>query len=355
MIEGHQQSSCGGEAGSPHHKADTEQGRRLVDGFGRIHTSMRISVTDRCNIRCFYCMPAGPIDFLPRRELLDFEELVRVSRVATGLGIDQIRLTGGEPLVRKELWELIRMLKRLPGLSELSLTTNGLLLPEQAGLLKDAGLDRLNISLDSLRPEVFRQITRRDGVNDVVAGIRAAQAAGFRSIRINAVSIAGLTEPDILPLVRFCRESALHLRFIEFMPLDADGLWQEDQVLTGAAVRQVIEREWGRLEPVPEADPHQPATDYRFADGAALVGFINPVSQPFCSTCNRLRLTAEGRLRNCLFAREETDLRKLLRGGGTDGELCEVFRQSVQAKKKGHGMDDPGFQPPQRAMYQIGG
>jgi cyclic pyranopterin phosphate synthase len=327
----------------------------LVDRFGRRHNSLRISVTDRCNIRCFYCMPDGPIDFLPRNELLSFEEIGRVVRVAASAGVDQIRITGGEPLVRKEVWRLVEMLRAVPGITDLAMTTNGTLLRREAGRLKSAGLDRLNISLDSIRPEIFEKITRRDELAQVLDGIRAASEAGFKNIRINAVSIAGLTEPDIVPLAWFCKDSGLHLRFIEFMPLDADGGWKSDQVLTGAAVRQEIEKEFGPLVPDATVDPHQPANDFFFADSDIKVGFINSVSQPFCSSCNRIRITAEGQLRNCLFSMVETDLRSLLRNDSDDDAIYQAMLESVSAKKLGHGIDQPGFAPPVRAMYQIGG
>lgn len=336
-------------------KALASAGPPLADRFGRAHDSLRISVTDRCNIRCFYCMSDGPIEFLPRAELLTFEEISRVVAVAARLGVRQLRLTGGEPLVRQELWRLVAMLRGIDGIEDLALTTNATLLEHQATALRGAGLDRLNISLDSLRPEVFRAITRRDQLDAVLRGIAAAQAAGFLSIRINAVSIAGLTEPDIIPLARFCLERNLHLRFIEYMPLDADGQWSGDQVLRGATVRAMIESELGPLTPDPGTDPHQPARDWRLADGNGKIGFISSVSEPFCEACNRLRLTAEGQFRNCLFAREETDLRRLLREGADDEALAAAIRDSVQAKKRGHGIDEPGFAPPTRAMYQIGG
>ena len=300
-------------------------------------------------------MPDGPIQFLPRNELLSFEEITRVVRVVSEAGVDQIRITGGEPLVRKEVWRLVGMLREIPAITDLAMTTNGTLLRREAVALKKAGLDRLNISLDSIRPEIFQRITRRDELDQVLEGIRAAQEAGFENIRINAVSIAGLTEPDIVPLATFCRDSTLHLRFIEFMPLDADGGWKADQVLTGAKVRKKIEEHFGPLGTDSSTDPHQPATDFSFAGSEAKIGFINSVSEPFCSSCNRLRLTAEGQLRNCLFSMEETNIRSLLRSDSGDAAIYQAFSESVSAKKLGHGIDQPGFAPPVRAMYQIGG
>ncbi|MFO0901140.1 MAG: GTP 3',8-cyclase MoaA [Pirellulales bacterium] len=327
----------------------------LVDRYGRVHSDLRISVTDRCNIRCFYCMPAENVRFRPRHELLTFEEIERFVRVAATLGVRKLRLTGGEPLLRQELPRLIELLAAVPGIEDLALTTNGILLPEQAGALKRAGLARLNISLDSLREETFARISRRPGLERVLAGIDAAQAAGFDRIRLNAVAIRGLTEEELAPLVQFACERGLEMRFIEFMPLDADDRWNHDQVLTGAEVRQRLEQALGPLEPVSVADPSQPASDYRFVDGRGVVGFINPVSEPFCGDCNRLRLTAEGQVRNCLFSTAEWDARALLRSGGSDTELAQLVRDCVAAKRAGHGIDTPEFVRPKRAMYQIGG
>jgi GTP 3',8-cyclase len=327
----------------------------LIDGFGRVHTNLRISVTDRCNIRCFYCMPAENVQFRPRHELLSFEEIERFVRVSARLGVDKIRLTGGEPLVRHDLPTLVKKVAGVPGIRDIALTTNGILLDEQAQALRDAGLRRLNVSLDSLSEATFRKISRRDGLDRVLLGIRTARRIGFRKIRLNAVAIRGLTEPDIVPLVRFAREQAMEMRFIEFMPLDADGRWEREQVLSGEQIRQMLEREIGSLVPCPLDDPNQPAVDYEFADGVGRVGFINPVTQPFCHRCNRLRLTAEGQVRNCLFSAEEWDARDVLRSGGNDEQLAELIRASVAAKRAGHGIDSDEFVKPLRAMYQIGG
>lgn len=326
----------------------------LVDGFGRRHTDLRISVTDRCNLRCTYCMPAEVI-FRRREELLDFEEIARVAGVAAGLGIRTIRLTGGEPLMRRDLDQLVRMLTATPGIDEVALTTNGLLLAEQATALAAAGLTRLNVSLDALSEPAFERIARRRGFAAVLTGLAAARAAGFRSIRINAVSIRGLTEPEIVPLARFCRREGFHLRFIEFMPLDAERSWGDEQVLTGAEVRAILTRELGPLEPVRSADPGQPAVDWRWTDGDGLVGFIDPVTRPFCDRCDRLRLTADGQFRNCLFSTSEWDVRALLRGGGDDAAIASLLRECVAAKRAAHGIASPGFERPARAMYEIGG
>jgi cyclic pyranopterin phosphate synthase len=327
----------------------------LVDGFGRVHTNLRISVTDRCNIRCFYCMPAENVRFKPRHELLTFEEMERFVRVVARLGVNKIRLTGGEPLVRHGLPLLVEKLREVPGIRDIALTTNGILLAEQAAELKAAGLGRLNISLDSLDRDTFFKISRREGLEQVLAGIFAAQRIGFRKIRLNAVAIRGITEPEIVPLGQFARQHNLELRFIEFMPLDADGNWDTDQVLSGARIRDVLEREIGPLVPLAVEDPSQPATDYAFADGIGRIGFINPVTQPFCQHCNRLRLTAEGQVRNCLFSTEEWDARAVLRGGGSEDELAELVRSSIGAKRAGHGINSDEFVKPLRAMYQIGG
>ena len=327
----------------------------LIDSFGRVHDSCRISVTDRCNIRCFYCMPNENIQFLPKSELLTFEEITRFARVLAELGVTKIRLTGGEPLVRKDLHRLIEMLREIPEIVDFALTTNGILLDDQARSLKDAGLMRLNVSLDSLRPEVFRQISRRDGLEKVLRGIERAKQVGFKNIRINAVSIAGLTELDVVPLATFCRQHGHHLRFIEFMPLDAQQEWTNEQVLNGRRVREQIASVFGNLKEVERDDPSQPAVDFAYADGQGRVGFINPVSEPFCHACNRLRITAEGQVRNCLFSTVEYDARELLRSGASDDDIKTLISDCVAAKAAGHGINDPKFVRPQKAMYQIGG
>ena len=330
-----------------------EGGGRLVDGFGREHRDLRISVTDRCNLRCTYCMPAEVV-FKDREELLTYEEIARVAAVAAGLGVRSIRLTGGEPLLRRDVAGLVRLLVAVPGIEEVALTTNGLLLAEQAADLHAAGLARLNVSLDALREDVFERIARRRGLDRVLAGLAAAKQIGFREIRINAVSVRGLTEEEIVPLARFCRREGFRLRFIEFMPLDADGAWDGARVLSGAEVRAILEREIGPLVAESAADTGQPATDYRWADGGR-VGFIDPVSRPFCDRCDRLRLTADGQFRNCLFSTTEWDARAVLRGGGDDAALAALLRDCVAAKAAAHGIGAPGFERPSRAMYQIGG
>ena len=327
----------------------------LVDGLGRVHTNLRLSVTDRCNIRCFYCMPAENVVFQPREQLLTFEEIERFVRLAASLGINKLRLTGGEPLVRSDISKLVGRLAAVPGIKDLAMTTNGLLLAEQAADLRAAGLDRLNVSLDTMSEATFERISRRTGLQKVLDGIFAARQAGFEKIRLNAVAIRGLSEDDLVPLTEFSRKHDFQLRFIEFMPLDADGVWNDSQVLTGQVIREILENAFGPLAAVERDDPSQPAVDYRFVDGRGQIGFINPVSQPFCSDCNRLRLTAEGQVRNCLFSTVEWDARALLRGEATDDELRRLVRDCVAAKKPAHGIGEADFEKPTRAMYQIGG
>jgi cyclic pyranopterin phosphate synthase len=327
----------------------------LIDRLGRTHTSLRISVTDRCNIRCFYCMPAENVRFRPRDEILTFEEIVRFVQVVTRCGVNKFRITGGEPLVRSDLPRLIEQLAQIERVDDLALTTNGILLADQADALRQAGLRRLNISLDTLDEATFQKITRREGLDRVLGGIAAAQRVGFEKIRLNAIAIRGLSETEIVPLGRFAREQQLELRFIEYMPLDADGAWTATDVLDGATLREHLQQEFGPLDPVARDDPSQPATDFRYADGGGRVGFINSVTEPFCESCNRLRLTAEGQIRNCLFSTAEWDARAQLRGTATDAEIAQLVQDCVAAKAPAHGIGTAAFERPQRAMYQIGG
>jgi cyclic pyranopterin phosphate synthase len=327
----------------------------LVDGFGRVHTNLRISVTDRCNIRCFYCMPENDVEFVDRREILSFEEIERFVRVAAGLGINKLRVTGGEPLVRKDLPRLIEKLIAIPGIEDLAMTTNGVLLAEQARPLYDAGLRRLNIHLDTLDRDRFLQITRRDDLDKVLEGIELCRELGFGPIKINAVAVKGLTEPDVVPLARFGRERDIEVRFIEFMPLDAQSLWDRRRVLLADDMVAMLSREICPLEDIPDRDPRAPATDYRFSDGVGRVGFIASVSRPFCLNCNRLRLTSDGKLRYCLFAIEEADVKTLLRNGAADEDIEAVIRGNVRAKWIGHEINSAKFVPPPRPMYSIGG
>ena len=327
----------------------------LVDAYDRVHNNLRISVTDRCNIRCFYCMPHENVRFRPRNEILTFEEIERFVQVVARCGVNKLRITGGEPLVRAELPKLIRRLAAIEEIDDIALTTNGVLLAEHAEALKNAGLQRINVSLDTLREETFQKISRRSGLNQVLEGIFAAQRAGFERIRLNAIAIRDLTEVEIVPLGQFARQHGLELRFIEFMPLDADANWKSDRVLSGERIRDILEEAFGPLWPSDRRDPSQPAVDYEFADGKGRIGLINPVSSPFCESCNRLRLTAEGKVRNCLFSTVEWDARQIMRNDGTDEELLALVRDCIQEKKPGHGIDNPDFTRPERAMYQIGG
>jgi cyclic pyranopterin phosphate synthase len=330
-------------------------GTPLIDGYGRLHDNLRVSVTDRCNIRCFYCMPEKDVQFVPRAEILTYEEIERFVRIAADLGVKKVRITGGEPLVRRDLHLLVRRLASIPQIRDIALTTNGVLLAEQAAALRRAGLRRLNVHLDTLDREKFAQITRRDELGRVLAGLEAAEQAGFESIKINAVAVKGLFESDIIPLAHFGREHGFQVRYIEFMPLDAQGLWDHSRVLLMEDILRVLGQEFGPLEPVPDPDPRAPALEYRFPDGRGTVGFIASVSRPFCLNCNRIRLTADGHLRYCLFALEETDVKGLLRSGAGDEEIRETIRRTVSAKWLGHEIQNAGFVPPPRPMYSIGG
>jgi cyclic pyranopterin phosphate synthase len=314
----------------------------LRDSWGREIRSLRISVTDKCNFRCRYCMPADGLEWLDRDELLSFEEIARLVRVLAALGVDEVRLTGGEPLIRRDLPVLVRMLAEVEGVRDLSLTTNGVLLDRLAAPLVEAGLRRLNVSLDSLSHVRFAEITRRDALDRVLAGLAEAERyPQLRPIKVNCVAIRGFTEPEVPALAELARRKPYVVRFIEFMPLDADEAWQGDDVLTGAEIRAVIEERWP-LEEIP-AKPSSTARRFRFADGAGEIGFVNPVSEPFCSSCDRIRLTADGQLRTCLFSRREWDLKAPLRDGATDAELADLLRFAVRHKELKHKISDPGF------------
>jgi len=326
----------------------------LVDSFGRVHDNLRVSVTDRCNIRCFYCMPEHDVKFEKRAEILDFEEIERFVRIAAGLGVTKLRVTGGEPLVRRDLPVLIRRLAAVPGIRDLALTTNGVLLPELAEPLYQAGLRRINVHLDTLDRGRFLRITRRDELDKVLAGIARARDLGYR-IKINAVAVKNLVEPDIVPLARFARENGYEVRYIEFMPLDAQNLWDRGKVLLADDIIATLSREIAPLIPVPDPDPRAPATEYAYADGGGTVGFIASVSRPFCLNCNRLRLTADGKVRYCLFAIEEDDVKTLMRGGASDGEIAALVRRNVSGKWVGHEINSAKFVAPPRPMYSIGG
>jgi cyclic pyranopterin phosphate synthase len=299
-------------------------------------------------------MPEQGAEFAPAARLLTFAQILRFVRAALPLGLRKVRLTGGEPLLRPRLPELVYGLTELPGLTDLALTTNAVLLEKHAPALYDAGLRRLNIHLDTLDRGRFRTITRRDDFGRVMRGIETARRLGFPTIKLNAVAIKGLNEADVVPLVQFGREHGIEVRFIEFMPLDAQELWSLDRVLTADKMIVMLEQEFGKLTPVPDADPRAPATEYQFRDGHR-VGFIASVSRPFCLNCNRLRLTADGKLRYCLFAREETDVSALLAREASAEELQSVIRENVWQKWIGHEINQPGFQAPSRPMYAIGG
>jgi cyclic pyranopterin phosphate synthase len=326
----------------------------LTDGWGREIKSVRLSVTDKCNFRCRYCMPAEGLEWLGRDELLTFEELTRVVRVLAAMGVGEVRLTGGEPLARRDLPVLVSMLSEIDGVTDLSLTTNGVLLDRFAGPLVEAGLKRLNVSLDSLSHVRFAEITRRDALDRVLAGLEAAERhTELRPIKVNCVAIRGFTEEEVPALAELARRKPYVVRFIEFMPLDADERWDADDVLTGAEIRALIEARWPLVE-VP-AKASSTARRFRFADGAGEIGFVNPVSEPFCSSCDRIRLTADGQLRTCLFSRREWDLKTPLRAGATDDELGGLIRWAVRHKELKHKINDAGFVRASRSMSQIGG
>ncbi|HKA00054.1 MAG TPA: GTP 3',8-cyclase MoaA [Candidatus Solibacter sp.] len=301
----------------------------LVDRFGRLHDNLRVSVTDRCNIRCFYCMPEHNVQFVERREILDFEEIERFARVAASLGIRKLRVTGGEPLLRRNLPYLISRLAAIPGIDDLALTTNGVLLEDLAEPLYAAGLRRLNVHIDTLDRERFAQITRRDDLPRVLAGLDAAKRAGFKRIKLNAVAVKNLVEADIVPLARYARENGFEVRYIEFMPLDSQGLWDRKKVLLADDILAELSQAIAPLEPVPDPDPRAPASEYRYTDGGGMVGIIASVSKPFCLNCNRIRLTADGKLRYCLFAIEEDDMKSLMRSGASDQEIAALIRRNV--------------------------
>jgi cyclic pyranopterin phosphate synthase len=324
----------------------------LLDGHGRRIGDLRVSVTDRCNFRCQYCMPAEGLPWLERDDVLHFEEIERLVALLASMGVADVRLTGGEPLVRRDFPTLVGMLA--PLVEDLSITTNGYLLERDAEALVRAGATRFNVSIDSLQRDRFFEMTRRDALPRVLRGLEVlASFPEAHPIKVNAVAMRGFTEDEVLPFAHFAREHPYEVRFIEFMPLDADHAWTPDSVLPGAEIRAIIEQRWP-LEPV-EREPHATARVYRFADGHGSIGFINPVSEPFCGDCNRIRLTADGRLRTCLFSLNETDLRAPLRAGADDSELEQIVRNAVWRKELKHHVNEPGFIQPLRTMSAIGG
>jgi cyclic pyranopterin phosphate synthase len=326
----------------------------LVDGHGRRIEDLRLSVTDRCNFRCQYCMPADGMSWLERDEILDFGEIERLVDLMATLGIRRLRLTGGEPLARRDFPRLAAMLADISGIRDLSLTTNGYFLERDAIKLARAGVHRINVSIDSLQRDRFFQITRRDALPRVLRGLRAvSEQRSIRQVKVNALGIRGFTEEEILPFCELARSTGLQVRFIEFMPLDADRAWSADQVLTGEEIRRVIEAEYELIEAPRE--PSATARVYRFADGRGEIGFINSVSEPFCADCNRIRLTSDGKLRTCLFSLTETDVRGPMRAGASDAELEGLIRAAVRRKELKHRISDPGFVQPDRTMSAIGG
>jgi cyclic pyranopterin phosphate synthase len=326
----------------------------LLDGHGRLISDLRVSVTDRCNFRCQYCMPADGLPWLDRAEVLTFEEIARVVALLARMGVTDLRLTGGEPLVRREFPRLVGMLAGVEGIEDLSLTTNGYLLERDAGALVEAGITRVNVSIDSLQRDRFFQVTRRDSLPQVLRGLEAIGAfPEVRPIKVNAVALRGFTEQEALPFAEFARSTSYQVRFIEFMPLDGDHAWSSDQVLPGDELRAIIDRVYP-MEELPR-EPHSTARVFRFRDGVGELGFINPVSEPFCADCNRIRLTADGRLRTCLFSIHETDLRAPLREGASESELERIVRDAVWRKELKHHVGEPGFRQPPRTMSAIGG
>lgn len=331
---------------------------QLVDTFGRVHRDLRVSVTDRCNLRCTYCMPSDFADWLPGDHLLSVDELIEVIEVATENGITGIRLTGGEPLLRPDIVDIVRRINELPLTPAISLTTNGIRLADMAPDLKAAGLRRVNISLDTLDRERFKKLTFRDRFDDVIAGIEAAKSAGLLPVKVNAVLMRGVNDDEAIPLLRHAIAHGWNLRFIEQMPLDAGNAWERGDMVTAAQIHEMIESEF-TLTPVPSRGS-APAEEFYVDGGPATVGIIASVSKPFCEACDRLRLTADGQIRNCLFARDETDIRHVIRDESltTDerrARIAKLFAQSTMEKLRGHGVNDPLFIQPNRPMSAIGG
>ncbi len=324
---------------------------QLIDGFGRVHRDLRISVTDRCNFRCAYCMPVEGMEWQPREDLLTFEEIERLARLMVErYGVDSIRLTGGEPTVRARLPLLVEKLAALG--VDLAMTTNGATLPLLAADLKAAGLRRVNISLDSLRADRFEELTRRDELERVLKGIEAATEAGFDPIKVNVVVMKGINDDEVVDFAHFGRDNGVTVRFIEFMPLDADEIWNNDRVLTQTEILERLQAEF-ELEPIERTSA--PATKWRYVDGNGEIGVVASVSQSFCDSCDRVRITADGQFRNCLFATEETDVRTLLRDGSPDDVIGAALERSVAAKWAGHRINQVHFIRPSRSMSELGG
>ncbi len=325
----------------------------LTDTFGRIADDLRISVTDRCNFRCVYCMPEEGLEWLHKSKLLTFEEIARLAGIFVNLGVKTFRLTGGEPTLRRELPTLVAMLRSVSAEADIAMTTNGFLLEEMAGDLAAAGLTRLNVSVDSLMRHRFTEITRRDALDKVMRGLRAAEDAGLRPLKLNCVVVRGTNDDELLEFARLSRSTGYEVRFIEYMPLDAEKLWERDLVVPSDEIISTIGKHF-ELEPVQRGV--EPASVWKFQDGApGSVGVIASVTAPFCSTCNRIRITADGQFRTCLFSLVETDLRKLIRTGADDDEIAEAVRSAVSRKESGHLINSPDFVRPERSMSMIGG
>jgi GTP 3',8-cyclase len=325
----------------------------LLDTFGRVADDLRISVTDRCNFRCVFCMPAEGLRWLPKDEILTFEELTRVLGIFVSLGVRSIKVTGGEPTVRADLPTLVSMFREAGPELDMSMTTNGILLDRLAEPLARAGLDRVTVSCHSLMPHRFEGMTRRDALDKVFAGLRAAEDAGLTPVKINCVVIGGENQDEVVDFAAWARETGYVVRFIEYMPLDADHAWERAKVVPSRRIVEAIDRAFPLASEGPD---NEPAATYRFADGSpGGIGVIASVTEPFCESCNRLRLTAEGQVRSCLFALEELDLREPLRGGATDGELASIIRTAVWRKWSGHRINHPDFVQPERSMSMIGG
>jgi GTP 3',8-cyclase len=328
----------------------------LADSFGRVATDLRVSLTDRCNLRCSYCMPAEGLDWLPSPQLLTDDEVVRLVRIGVEqLGITEVRFTGGEPLLRRGLAGIVQRTADMRPRPELSLTTNGIGLSRLAGPLRAAGLDRINVSLDTLRPDTFKALAKRDRLADVLAGLAAAAAAGIAPVKVNSVLMRDVNDTDAAALLRYCLEHGYQLRFIEQMPLDAQHRWRRNDMVTADEILAALSAEFTLTPDDPQQRGSAPAEIFLVDGGPARVGVIGSVTRPFCGACDRVRLTADGQIRNCLFAREENDLRGPMRSGATDGELAERWLRAVAAKLPGHGIDDPGFLQPARPMSAIGG
>jgi GTP 3',8-cyclase len=328
----------------------------LADSYGRVATDLRVSLTDRCNLRCSYCMPPEGLDWLPAPTLLTDDEVVRLARIGVErLGITEIRFTGGEPLLRRGLPDIVARTAALRPRPEISLTTNGIGLARLAGPLKEAGLDRINVSLDTLRPEVFRTLAKRDRLGDVLAGLAGAARAGLTPVKVNTVLMRGVNDDEAAPLLRFCLERGYQLRFIEQMPLDAQHGWRREDMITADEILAALSPEFSLAPDDGHARGSAPAETFLIDGGPARVGIIGSVTRPFCGACDRVRLTADGQVRNCLFARTESNLRDPMRSGAGDEELAGIWRRAVAAKLPGHGINEPGFLQPARPMSAIGG